>query len=71
VYAARIGFHVMLAEINVACQFAHKIDVNVFRAVGAQRRQAVERSAQIDGAQVNVQPERLAQAEQAAFGPLG
>ena len=30
---ARIGFHAVLAEINVASELAHKIDVNVSRAV--------------------------------------
>ena len=36
--SARIGFHMMFAEINVSGQLAHKIDVNVVRPVGPQRR---------------------------------
>ena len=41
------------------------------RAVGSQRRKAVERRAQIDRTQVDVQPQRLAQRQQAGFRPLG
>ena len=61
----------MLAEINISGEFAHKIDVHVARAVRPQRRKAPERRVQINRAEVDVQPECLAQRQQAGFRTLG
>ena len=69
--SARIGFQAMLAEIDVAGEFAHEIDVHVAGAVGPQRRKAPERRVQIDRAKIDVQPQRLAQRQQTGFGALG
>src|SRR5580700_950528 len=70
-FSARISFQPMLAEINIARKFADKIDMHVAGAVGSQRRKASERSMQINRAEVDVQPERLAQRQQPGFRALG
>jgi GNAT superfamily N-acetyltransferase len=64
------GFQAMLAEVNVSGEFAHKIDVDFASAVGSQRRKSAERHMQINRAQVDEQPKRLAQRQQAGFGTL-
>src|SRR5580693_343922 len=60
----------MLAKVNVSGEFAHKIDVDVAGAVGSQRRKSAEWRMQINRAQVDIQPKRLAQRQQAGFGAL-
>src|SRR6185437_78598 len=57
----------VFTEIDVAGQFADNFEVAAFDALGAQRRDALQRGAHADGAQINEQAELLAQGEEAAF----
>src|ERR1700682_67702 len=68
--SARMGFHAVFAEINITGQLADNVDVNVARAIRAQRRQAAQRRPQINRPDVNVETKFLAQREQSAFRPL-
>ena len=62
-FAAGIGFGVMLAKINIARQFAHKFNVHFLGTLGPQRRQALQRSPQINRPEIDVQVEIFAQGE--------
>ena len=68
-FATRIALHPVLAEINVAGEFADKIDVHMIGPGPGQRRKASQRRAQIDRAKIDVKPQLLPQPEQAAFRP--
>ena len=59
----------LLAEVDAAGELAHDQQVGPLDALAPQRRGVVQRRQRLDRAQVRVQPEALAQAEQALLGP--
>src|SRR5580658_4732566 len=60
----------MLAKINIACQFANNFEITIVNALAPQRGNRAQRRTQPDWPQINVQAQRLAQAQQASFRPL-
>ena len=58
----------LLAEVDAAGELAHDQQVGALDALASQRRGVVERRQRLDGAQVRVQPEPLAQPEQPLLG---
>ena len=61
------ALHFVLAEINVARQFADDFEVAIAQALGTQRRNSAQRRPQANGPQIDVKPEFLAEAEQPGF----
>src|SRR5271167_744554 len=60
----------MLAKINVARQLANNLDITIINALATQRRNRAQRGTQPDRPQINVQVQRLAQAQQDRFRTL-
>ena len=58
----------LLAEVDAAGELAHDEQVGALDPLAAQRRGVVERGQRLDGAQVGVQAEPLAQPEQPLLG---
>ena len=58
----------LLAEVDPAGQLAHDEQVGALDPLAPQRRGVIERRQRLDGAQVGVQAEPLAQPEQALLG---
>src|SRR5271155_264376 len=60
----------MFAKINITRKFANNFEITIVNALAPQRRNAAQRRTQPDGPQINVQAQRLAQAQQASFWAL-
>ena len=75
--SVRVGAHVggevlgagLLAEVDPAGELAHDEQVGALDPLAPQGRGFIQRRQRLDGAQVGVQPEPLAQPEQALLGP--
>src|SRR5271156_746980 len=60
----------MFAKINITRKFANNFEITIVNALAPQRGNSAQRRTQPDRPQINVQAQRLAQAQQASFRPL-
>ncbi len=67
---AVLFLRVPVAKVNPAGQLAHNLEINRASSLWLQRRNPTQRLSQANRAQVDVQPQFLAQCQQPAFGVL-